>query len=92
MPRRSAWVTVLDGGRCVAGMIESKGPEYILPVTIDDRELPGVQPTTGYLSLKEISIDEVERDTDSEAQHVGANAGWLQFSTRLAMKASSSAT
>ena len=43
----------------VARMIESKGQDFILPVKIHDVELPGVQPTIGYLSLKEIDIDQL---------------------------------
>jgi hypothetical protein len=40
----------------IARMITSKGEEYILPIKIDDVELPGLQPTIGYLSLKDTPI------------------------------------
>jgi hypothetical protein len=43
----------------VARMIESKGHEYILPIKVHDVELPGVQPTIGYLSLKDYSIEQI---------------------------------
>lgn len=43
----------------VARMIESKGQDYILPLKVDDVELPGVQPTIGYLSLRELPIERV---------------------------------
>ena len=33
--------------------------EYILPVRIDDAELPGLPPTVGYLDLRRIRIEEV---------------------------------
>ena len=35
--------------------------EYILPVRLDDTEIPGIPPTVGYLDLREINIDEVYR-------------------------------
>ncbi len=31
--------------------------EYILPVRIDDTELPGINPTIGYIDLRHVSID-----------------------------------
>ena len=37
----------------VSRLIESKGQEYILPIKVEDVELPGMQPTIGYLSLKD---------------------------------------
>ena len=36
-----------------------EGREYILPLKLDDTEVPGVNPTTGYLDLDQVSIDEV---------------------------------
>ena len=33
--------------------------EYILPVRLDDTEIPGIPPTVGYLDLRLISIEEV---------------------------------
>ena len=33
--------------------------EYILPVRIDDTEIPGILPTVGYLDLRSMSIDEI---------------------------------
>jgi hypothetical protein len=33
--------------------------EYILPVRIDDTEIPGILPTVGYLDLNEITIQDV---------------------------------
>lgn len=43
----------------VARMIESKGQEYILPVKVHDVELPGVQSTIGYVSLKDYSVEQI---------------------------------
>jgi len=42
-----------------ARAIQEKGNEYILPVRVDDSELPGLQPTIGYLGLKEFGIDRI---------------------------------
>ena len=33
--------------------------EYIIPVRLDDTEIPGILPTAGYLDLRSISIEEV---------------------------------
>ena len=33
--------------------------EYILPVRLDDTEIPGIPPTVGYLDLRVITIEEV---------------------------------
>lgn len=33
--------------------------EYILPVRLDDTEIPGILPTVGYLDLRTMSIDEI---------------------------------
>lgn len=33
--------------------------EYILPVRLDDTEIPGILPTVGYLDLREVSIEEI---------------------------------
>lgn len=33
--------------------------EYILPLRLDDTEIPGINPTTGYIDLREQTIDDV---------------------------------
>jgi len=33
--------------------------EYILPVRLDDTEIPGIPPTVGYLDLRSMTIEEV---------------------------------
>ena len=33
--------------------------EYILPVRLDDTEIPGILPTVGYLDLRSITIEEI---------------------------------
>lgn len=36
-----------------------KGGDYILPLKVDDSEIPGLPPTIGYLRLKDRSVDDV---------------------------------
>ena len=43
----------------VSRLIESKGQEYILPIKVEDVELPGMQPTIGYLSVKDYGIETI---------------------------------
>jgi len=43
----------------VARAIKEKGQEYILPVKVDDVELPGVPPTIGYVSISKYSPDQI---------------------------------
>ena len=33
--------------------------EYILPVRLDDTEIPGILPTVGYLDLRSMTIEEI---------------------------------
>ncbi len=33
--------------------------EYILPVRLDDTEIPGILPTVGYLDLRQITIEQI---------------------------------
>lgn len=40
--------------------------EYILPVRIDDTEIPGIPPTIGYLDLRSITIEEVYQALDKK--------------------------
>ena len=42
-----------------ARALEEKGKEYILPIRIDESELPGLAPTIGYLSINELSIEKI---------------------------------
>jgi hypothetical protein len=35
--------------------------EYILPVRLDDTEIPGLNSTTGYIDLREHSVDDLEK-------------------------------
>jgi len=42
-----------------ARALEQIGGEYILPIRVDDADLPGMPPTIGYLSMDEYSIDQI---------------------------------
>jgi hypothetical protein len=39
--------------------LQEKGQEYILPIKVDETELPGMPPTTGYVSLAQYSIEQI---------------------------------
>ena len=40
--------------------------EYILPVRLDDTEIPGIPPTVGYLDLRSMTIEEVYQALDKK--------------------------
>ncbi|MDE0424649.1 MAG: TIR domain-containing protein [Candidatus Poribacteria bacterium] len=40
--------------------------EYILPVRLDDTEIPGIPPTVGYLDLRSMTIEEVYEALDKK--------------------------
>lgn len=40
--------------------------EYILPVRLDDTEIPGIPPTIGYLDLRSMTIEEVYEVLDNK--------------------------
>lgn len=42
-----------------ARALKEKGKEYILPIKVDDSELPGLPPTLGYLSLAGYGIERI---------------------------------
>ena len=42
-----------------ARALAEKGKEYILPIEVEPAELPGLPPTTGYLSLKKYSLERI---------------------------------
>jgi hypothetical protein len=42
-----------------ARALQEKGKEYLLPIRIDDTELPGLVPTIGYLSIEDYSIEQI---------------------------------
>jgi len=43
----------------LARAVKEKGKAYILPLRLDDTELPGLPPTVGHLSLQEHKVSEV---------------------------------
>ncbi len=42
-----------------ARLLKEKGKEYILPIKVDDAELPGTPPTIGYLPLAQYGIEKI---------------------------------
>jgi len=45
--------------RAVQARCFLEGSEYCLPIRLDDTDLPGLLPTTGYLSLKDMDVDQI---------------------------------
>lgn len=43
----------------LARAVKEKGNEYILPIKIDNTDLPEISPTTGYLDIKKYSIEKI---------------------------------
>lgn len=42
-----------------ARALQAKGAEYILPIKVDEAELPGMTPTIGYLPLADLGIEKI---------------------------------
>lgn len=42
-----------------ARALEEKGAEYILPIRVDETEVPGLPPTIGYVSLGEFGVQRI---------------------------------
>lgn len=42
-----------------ARALRERGGEYILPIKVDDTELPGMPPTLGYVSVKEFGMEKI---------------------------------
>jgi hypothetical protein len=49
--------------------------EYILPVRLDDTEIPGVRPTTGYQDLRSMSVEQVAELLLKKLNRAQANRG-----------------
>ncbi len=58
--RDRAW-TIHERRSAQARALEEKGSEYILPIRVDEVELPGMVPTLGYVSLQEHGVDEIAK-------------------------------
>lgn len=43
----------------LARALKEKGSSYILPIRIDDTDLPGLPPTVSYMSLNEYTIEQI---------------------------------
>lgn len=56
--RDRAW-TIHERRSAQARALQEKGQEYILPIKVDDTELPGMLPTIGHVSLRAHGIDEI---------------------------------
>jgi hypothetical protein len=43
----------------LARALKERDEDYILPIRVDDTDIPGLQPTTGYLSLENYDIEKI---------------------------------
>jgi len=50
-------------------MLREKGSEYVLPVKVDNTELPGLMITTGYLTLG-MGVDKISALLIEKLRHV----------------------
>jgi hypothetical protein len=55
------WTTHERKSAQARAFVENK--EYILPVKLDDTELPGLRETVGYLDLRKMSINDLTQLT-----------------------------
>ena len=51
--------TNLERRSAQARALSEKGNDYILPIRVDDTDLPGLPPTVGYLSLATYSVEDI---------------------------------
>ncbi len=51
--------TLLELRSALARALEERGREYILPVKVDDTDLPGLPPTLGNMSLSQRDIEQI---------------------------------
>jgi len=47
--------------------------EYVLPVRLDDTEIPGIPPTIGYIDLREISVEKLAEMTVQKVRQLKHN-------------------
>lgn len=48
--------------------LKERDEDYILPIRVDDTDIPGLQPTTGYLSLDDYTIEKISEILISKIQ------------------------
>ena len=56
--RDGLWTT-LERRSAIARAIEDRGDEYILPIMVEQVDLPGMPPTIGYVSIDQYSIRDI---------------------------------
>ena len=47
--------------------------EYVLPVRLDDTEIPGIPPTVGYIDLRETSVEKLAEMTVQKVRQLKHN-------------------
>lgn len=73
---RRMWTTH-ERRSALARRVEERGGEYILPVRVDDTELPGLPPTIGYLSLAQHAVETIAEILIEKLVHERTTAQWL---------------
>ena len=53
--------TVQERRSAQARALEERGREYLLPIRVENVELPGLLPTVGYVSIDEYPIEKIAR-------------------------------
>jgi hypothetical protein len=53
--------TNLERKSAQARALAEKGADYILPIKMDDTELPGMPPTVAYVDYRSLGIEEISR-------------------------------
>jgi len=51
--------TILERRSALARALEERGNEYILPVKVEDVELPGLLPTIAYVSVEQYIVEQI---------------------------------
>jgi len=53
-------------------LLEERGKEYILPIRVENVEVPGIPSTIGYLSLSNYSIEQIAEILIKKLQRANA--------------------
>ena len=63
--------------------------EYILPVRLDDTEIPGILPTVGYLDLRSMTIEQVHQVLVAKLSGATSQTSIIDISTSAVLESNS---
>ena len=63
--------------------------EYILPVRLDDTEIPGILPTVGYLDLRSMAIEQVHQVLVAKLSGATSQTSIIDISTSAVLESNS---